>query len=176
MIQIAEYLPPSPTPLWRLVKQAGVNHAVASLPFGERGSENPWDYLPLVRLKTRFNDAGFEVAVIESSPPLDKARLGLPGRDEEIEHFSTMVRNMGRLGIPVVCYNGMAGVGWLRTSFTVPARGGALASGYDHDLMRCAPLTEHGEVPEERLWESLEYFLKAVVPVAEERPLAFAGS
>jgi mannonate dehydratase len=49
----------------------------------------------------------------------------------------------------------------------VPARGGALATGYDHALMRNVPLTEQGIVTEEQLWASLEYFLKVVVPVAE---------
>jgi mannonate dehydratase len=50
----------------------------------------------------------------------------------------------------------------------VPARGGALVTGYDNALMRDAPLTEAGEVTEEQLWENLEYFLKKVVPVAEK--------
>jgi mannonate dehydratase len=56
---------------------------------------------------------------------------------------------------------------WMRTSTTDPSRGGALATGYDHALMQNAPLTEYGEVGEDQLWDALEYFLKAVVPVAE---------
>jgi mannonate dehydratase len=167
MIEIAELLKPAPSPLWKLVRQCGVSRAVAVLPFGDSGDEKPWDFMPLLRMKTRFNDHGFEVSAIESSPPMTKTRLGLPGRDEEIEWFIEMVRNMGRLGIPVVCYNWMAVVGWLRTSFTLPARGGAIVSGFDADQLRNAPLTEYGEVPEEQLWSSLEYFLRAVVPEAE---------
>src|SRR5215213_457268 len=168
MIEIAEVLPPSPTRLWTLVQQVGVTHAVGSLPWDERGSEQPWDYMPLLRMKKRFEDAGFTLSVIESRPPLDKAKRGLDGRDEEIATVCTLIENMGRLGIPVWCYEWMAVFNWMRTSMSVPARGGALVTGYDNDLMRDAPLTEAGVVTEEQLWENLEYFLKKVVPVAEK--------
>jgi mannonate dehydratase len=174
MIQIAEVLPSRPTPLWKLVKQAGVDRVVGGLPFGETGEEQPWELGPLRRLKERFEAAGFELSVIESSPPMEQTRLGLPGRDAEIEQFSTMLRSMGVLGIPVVCYNFMAVINWLRTSTTLPARGGALVTGYDHDLVRDAPLTEAGIVPEERLWKNFDYFLKRVVPVAEEARVKLA--
>jgi mannonate dehydratase len=174
MIEIAEVLPSHPTPLWKLIQQAGVNRVVGGLPYGEKGEEQPWELGPLRRLKGAFQAAGFELAVIESSPPMERIRLGLPGRDEEIEQFNTMLRSMGALGIPVVCYNFMAVLNWLRTSTTIPARGGALVTGYDHDLVRDAPLTEAGIVPEERLWENFAYFLERVVPVAEEAGVKLA--
>jgi mannonate dehydratase len=173
MIHIAEMLGSQPSMLWQQVKQIGVNHAVASLPPAQ-GNDKPWDYMPLLRMKTAFEDAGFTVSVIESSPPMDKIKLGLPGRDEEIDIVCTMISNMGRLGIRVWCYNWMAVINWMRTSFTIPARGGALVTGYDHALMKNAPLTPYGEVPEERLWESLHYFLERVVPVAESSGVQLA--
>jgi len=76
MIRLAEMLPSQPSPLWKLVKQVGVNHAVAPLPFEEEGSERPWDIGPLSRMKGRFEAAGLNLSVIESSPPIQKARLG----------------------------------------------------------------------------------------------------
>jgi mannonate dehydratase len=174
MIEIAEVLRSEPNALWRLVKQAGVRHVVGGLARQDGRGEQPWDYMPLLRMKQRFEDAGFELAVIEDSPPMQKIRLGLPGRDEEIEWFNTMLRNMGALGIPVVCYNFMAVLGWLRTSVAAPGRGEALVTGYDHVTMRNAPLTEAGIVPDERLWENCRYFLERVVPVAEEAKVKLA--
>jgi len=105
---------------------------------------------------------------LRAAPPLDKAKRGLEGRDEEIATVCTLIENMGRLGIPVWCYEWMAVFNWMRTSLGVPARGGAMVTGYDNDLMRDAPLTEAGIVTEEQLWENLEYFLKKVIPVAEK--------
>ncbi len=178
MIQIAEVFAPDQRSLARMVKQCGVSHVVGGIPLEPRpnaGRERqPWSYMSLLRAKTAYNDAGFEFAVIENRPPMEKCKLGLPGRDGEIEVVCEMIRNMGALGIPVWCYQWMATVGVVRTSSTIPSRGGALVTGYDHDLMRDAPLTEQGVVTEEQMWENLKYFLERVIPVAEEAGVRLA--
>jgi mannonate dehydratase len=175
VIEIAEYFSTEPDLLWKLAKQAGVNYAVGRLPSEDTSSsERPWDYAPLKRVKERLEAAGYALAVIESSPPMQRIHLGKPGRDEEIEWFCALLRNMGELGIPVICYNFMAVFGWTRTHTDIPARGGALVTGYDHAAMRDKPLTEHGVVTEEQLWDSFTYFLKRVLPVAEKAKVKLA--
>lgn len=170
MIQIAEFLPPIPSPLWKLSKQAGVDYAVGGLPFNEpsNGTDAPWDYLPLLRMKQRYESAGFNLSVIEARPPLNNAKRGLPGGDEEIATVCTLIENMGRLGIPVWCYEWMTDFNWMRTNTSMPSRGGSVVTSFDYSLMQDAPPTENGPIAEEKLWETLEHFLKIVIPVAEK--------
>ncbi len=105
---------------------------------------------------------------------MNKIKLGLPGKDQEIEWVIDLIRNLGRMEVPVWCYEWMPIFNWMRTSTTAQARGGAMATAYDHSLMENAPLTEYGLVSEETLWENLESFLKIVVPVAEEAGVKLA--
>jgi mannonate dehydratase len=179
MIKIAELLPPHPSALWRMVKQCGIEHVVGGMQL-YAGWETmpkdfwPWSYNSLVHIKTIYEDAGFKLQVIESRPPMDAIKLGLPDRDREIENVIMLVKNMGALGIPVWCYEWMPVFGWTRTSTTTPIRGGALATSYNHEYMEHAPLTEYGIVTEEQLWKNLEYFLKAVIPEAEKAHVKLA--
>src|SRR5690349_8299178 len=170
MIEIAEFLAPTPSPVWKLAKQAGVDWAVGGLPFDEQfnGSDAPWDYLPLLRMKQRYESGGFRLAVIEARPPLNKAKRGLPGRDEEIAAVCTLIENMGRLRIPVWCYEWMTDFNWLRTNTSALSRGGSIVTSFDSALLRDAPTVELGPIGEDELWQNLEYFLQRVIPVAEQ--------
>lgn len=176
MIRIAEVLPPTPSLVWKLAAQAGITDIVGGLPFDDpmNGDDAPWDFMPLLRMKQRYNDAGFNVEVIEARPPLNKAKRGLDGRDEEIETACTLLENMGKLGIPVWCYEWMADFNWLRTSTARLSRGGSLVTGFDASKLEDAPYTCHGPISEEALWENLQYFLEKTLPVAEKAGVAMA--
>ena len=178
MIKIAEVFSPQQNSLSRMVKQCGVDHVVGGISLhpipNVSKEEQPFSCESLARAKAAYEEAGFEFAVMESRPPLGKAKLGLPGRDEEIDVACQLIENMGQVGIPVWCTEWMAVFNWMRTAKDIPSRGGALVTGYDHDLMRDEPLTEHGIITDEQLWDNLKYFLERVVPVAEKANVKLA--
>ncbi len=176
MIELAEMLPPTPSALWTLASQMGLQYAVGGLPVDdpENGTDRPWDYGPLLRAKQRYEAAGFELAVLESRPPYNLVKRGLPGRDDEIAAICTLIENMGKLQIPVWCYEWMTDFNWLRTNLATPSRGGSIVTSYDHALMRDAPVSELGPITEDELWTNLEYFLQRVVPIAERAGVKLA--
>ena len=166
-MKLAWYLPTLPSVKWKIATQLGVEYAVAALP-AERYYMKPWDFKALLYAKESLNDAGLKLEVIEPAPPHYKIKLGLPGRDEEIEIFKQVLRNMAALGIPVFCYNFMPQSGWYRTSFAKKGRGGALVTAFDSKLMQAAPqLTEAGTQTDIQIWDNYKYFMDKVLPVAE---------
>jgi len=174
MLEIAEFIDPKPSPLWKLAKQAGVDLAVGGLPFDMlQPGEQVWDLAPLTRMKQRYAEGGFQLAVIEARPPLNKAKRALPGRDAEIDGVCELLVNMGKLGIPVWCYEWMTDFNWLRTNVSTPSRGGSVVTSFDYAAVPDEP-TELGPIGEDALWENLEYFLKRVLPVAERAGVKLA--
>ena len=197
MITIAELLDPTePEPLWPLLRQLGVRHAVTLLEAGEQrarwlrreeshtddrvllgveNGEHSWSTPAIARLKATYEEAGFELVAIEDTPPLDRVRLGLPGREEQLDAFCEQLRAMGAAGIPTLCYNWVSVYSWARTGLAVPARGGALTTEYDQAAMNLAPPRAEADLATEpALWKNFEYFLRRVVPVAEETGVSLA--
>lgn len=180
-MRVAEILPldRADSNLWPLMRQAGVSDAVAS--FGRSlnrlavtEGDGPWDYMPMLRMKNRYDEQDLDVGVLEWRPPLNLSKRGLPGRDEEIANVITLLTNMGRVGIPVWCYEWMTDFNWMRTSTTTRSRGGSLVTSFDVDDLRNAPPTRLGPIEDEQLWENLEYFLRRVIPAAEDAGVKLA--
>jgi mannonate dehydratase len=96
-----------------------------------------------------------------------------PERDREIDDISQMIRNTAKAGIPALKYN-MSILGVVRTRPTA-GRGGAQYSTFVYDDARQEPpLTEAGPVPADVYWERISYFLKRIIPVAEEYKVRMA--
>lgn len=159
-----------------LSKQMGVTGAVSpSSPWmlGMKDAK-PWEYETLRAVQEAYAKRGLQWKVLEGTPPLDKVKLGLDGRDEEIENFITLMRNMKKIGLDIICYNWMPVVNWARTDPERKGRGNSLVTAFDIESIKDMPLTEHGEVTEDRMGKNMEYFLKAVVPEAEKNGIKLA--
>lgn len=149
----------------------GINPGMANL----QGSK-PWDLDVIKGVKAAWENVGLKLKVVEGPPTLGTAtKLGLNGRDEEIENFITFMKNLSSVGIDIICYNWMPVINWARTSLDRPSRGGALVSAFDiEDVQDQEKITEFGELSHDKMWENLDYFLKAVVPEAEKHGIKLA--
>jgi mannonate dehydratase len=135
-----------------------------------------WEYEVIKAVQEAWKKEGLTLRVIEGPPSLyTKTKLGLAGRDEEIENFITFMKNISRLGIDTVCYNWMPVISWARTTLDKESRGGALVSSFRTKDIQDEPLiTEYGELTHDKMWANMEYFLKAVVPEAEKYGIKLA--
>jgi len=174
MVELSLVLPRQPDERWQLAKQMGVRKAVVH-PLEVGDGKTRWSYDDLLGTRNWLEDAGLEFAVLEGSVPLtDRVRLGTDGRDEDIAEFKTFLLDCGELGVPVVCYDWMAGVRWARTEAHVESRGGSYVTGYDSEKSSGGPEVAGTDVTRDQLWEAIEYFLGEVVPVAEEAGVKLA--
>ena len=157
----------------RFAKQLGVEGVLLNTPL--LPGEKRWEFMDLLQLRTTIEAYGLRLEAIENVPIrfYDQAMLGLAGRDEQIENYQETIRNLGRAGIPILGYHWMPNGVW-RTSVAAPTRGGALTTAFDLDLARHAPLSHGRVVTEEEMWKNYEYFMKAVLPVAEEAGVKLA--
>lgn len=164
---LAEFLPPRPHLLWHLSRQLGVHHAIVKCAPQLTGLNPPWDRDALAGIQRDLAQHDLTLHGLEGDQfDMTRIKLGLPGRDEDLERYCQMLRNMGELGIPLLCYNFMAGIGWHRSDVAHPTRGGALTSRFDVADVP-ATLTEFGQTTEEQMWENYACFLRAVLPTAE---------
>lgn len=173
--QLAELFEPGECDKARLAAQAGATHAIVRLaPTLARVARS--EYLSVLRaVQAEIRAAGLEMAGVESHPvPAERIKLGLAGRDEEIENYVAVIRDLATIGVRLLCYNWMAGLGWCRTRFDVSERHGALVTEFDAQEAEKQGFTEWGPVAEQSLWENIEYFLEAVLPVAEREGVRMA--
>jgi mannonate dehydratase len=161
-----------------LAKQMDVLGAVGGINPRMAGLSNvqPWEYKAVSGVKEAWEKEGLKLRVIEGPPSLGtKTKLGLEGRDEEIENFISLMGNLSKAGIDVICYNWMPVISWARTTLDRPSRGGALVSAFDiEDIKNESEITEFGELTADLMWKNLEYFLKAAVPEAEKSGIKLA--
>ena len=127
---------------------------------------------PLLEAKRRVESFGMRLTHLERKIPHLKFVHNLPGREQQIEDFNTLIRNMAEASIEVLCYNWMPDEDWQRTTCEVLERGGAKVTAFNiKDIdVNCTDATpaKHAPTSADQLWENLKYFLEQVVPTAEQ--------
>lgn len=161
----------------------GIVSAIYDIPVGE-----VWPLEKIKALKSSIEAKGLELSVIESVPVHEDIKTGKPTRDKYIENYKTTLTNLGEAGIPVVCYNFMPVFDWTRSDLAFPLPDGSNALIFDEEQVnKMDPRTlslpgwdesysseemnnlmdEYKSIDDEKLWENLEYFIKAIMPTAE---------
>ena len=142
---------------------------------GPRGPQHVLDEAELRRIKAHVESFGLAVTGTGLQPS-GRIVMGGPDCDRDIERYCASIRAAGRAGLRVITYNFTA----LRASEGYRARHGVgrgRSSLRDFDFERVRglpPLPDVGRHTLEEMWARLEYFLRAVVPVAEEAGVRLA--
>lgn len=196
---------------FRFAKQAGATHLVVHLVdyFGgsnptlesgppklgwgvTRAAGHPWSYDELRDIKESIEAHGLVWEAIENFDPAHwhDVLLDGPRKKEQMEMLKRTIRDIGRVGVPIMGYNfSIAGVwGWTKGPF---GRGGAQSVRYNEsEIDKNVPIPNGmvwnmvydpdasegtvGPVSDEELWQRLEYFLGEILPVAEEAGVRLA--
>lgn len=177
-MKLVEFVPPTPHPLWKLCLQMGIQDVVIKVNPSLTGLPDPWRLETLSSIVERLASAGLRVVGLEGDPfemgPIKQ--FGEHGgtveekaaREETLDHYQELLRSLGHLGIPLLCYNFMVGTGWARTGVR-EVRGGARATYFSAEEARRAMSAEASRLrlTSAQVWENVEVFLRTVLPVAE---------
>lgn len=178
----------------RFAAQIGVNGIQMNNP--RLPGESRWEERDIRRLVDKTKAAGLKLEAIENVPThfYNKAMLGLPGRDEQIENYNATVRAVGRAGVPILGLHFMPNSVW-RTERRAPGRGGAGNTRFDMaevqgkskeqwrefmptSLGHAASMPvfddKDGIIDADQMWDNYCYFMDRVLPVAEESGVRIA--
>jgi len=149
--------------------------------YPEQGEGGSFEVDAMQRLLERGKKAGVNIVMIQFPLPssyiaraqMPSIMMGKPDRDRDIDRCCQIIRNAAKAGIPCIKYN-MTILGVLSTE-PQKVRGGAMGRSWDLSKAKQEPpLTEAGPAPGPVMWERITYFLKRVVPVANEYKVRIA--
>ena len=115
-MNLVEFVPPTPHPLWKLCPQMGITDVIVKVHPELTGLPDPWRYETMSQIVGRLSNAGLKVVGLEGDPfDMSPIKEGLSGREDALGRYRELLESMGRLGIRLLCYNFMVGKGWSRT-------------------------------------------------------------
>lgn len=197
---------------FRFARQCGASHLVIHLVDYFRSSRNNlpgdqplgddagwglagdpdklWSYEELSAVKQEAASHGLEIEAIENFEPAHwhDVLLDGPKKSQQLENLKTLIRTVGRLGIPVIGYNfSIAGVAgrvkgpWGRGGAEVVGMDGLCYTPIPNGMiwnMVYDPQAAVGAMPpitHEQFWQRHGEFLDALIPVAEEAGVKLAA-
>ncbi|MGB2579482.1 mannonate dehydratase [Elusimicrobium simillimum] len=116
-------------PLKHIKQIPGVSGVVWSLhdmPAGEY-----WPMERIEEVKAQAAEYGLNIDVVESVNVHEDIKLGLPTREKYIENYKNTLKNLGKAGVKVVCYNFMPVFDWTRTDLFKALPDGSTALFYE---------------------------------------------
>lgn len=111
------------------VRQAGASGIVTALHHIYDG--RAWTADDVAERKAMIEAKGLTWAVCESIPVPTAIKQRRGGYRAAIDSWKTSLANLGRAGVPVVCYNFMPVVDWTRTNLRYPMPSSGLALRFD---------------------------------------------
>ena len=119
--------------LWQIRQIPGVTGVITTLydiPAGD-----VWPIERIKALQKEVEDAGLEIAGIESVNIHDAIKIGNSEREKYIENYITTLDNLGKCGIKLVCYNFMPVFDWTRTDLAKMRPDGSTVLAYDQKVV-----------------------------------------
>lgn len=104
--------------------------ALYDLPAGE-----VWPLHRILQLKQEIEQAGMAFEVVESVNVHEDIKLGLPSRDQYIEAYQETIRNLGKAGVKVICYNFMPVFDWIRSDLAKELPDGSTVLAYEKETI-----------------------------------------
>ena len=163
----------------KVMAALGVNDICAVPP--ARSGDEDWSVEGLSRKREHIESFGIKADALRWLYPsyitksqIRNVMLGKsPERDREIDALCEKMRNAARAGFSLLTYN-LTMLGVVRTEPTL-GRGGARYAAFDYAKTKESETpTEAGKVSAEESWERIAYFVKRVLPVAEEYKVRIA--
>jgi mannonate dehydratase len=125
--------------------------------------------------KARVAAHGMELRTVLATSGFDEIKRGIEGRDQKIASLLNAVQAMGSAGVPIFAYNFKLLNSKLLRSAPTQGRGGSTYISFDYgDYLKKPASPVNPPVSEEKMWDNISYFLKAMVPVAEQSGVRMA--